>query len=655
MAAHKIKKLVGDFETTVYENQAETEVWASAIAEIGDNTDDVTILHSIRETYDYLLSLNQDVIIYYHNLKFDGSFWISFLLREKDYTTALNEEQTNFKAPKDLLHKELIYSISNRGMWYRIIFRYGMHTVEIRDSLKLLPFSIDSMATSFNTKHKKLEMEYKGIRYAGCDITEEEKHYIANDVLILKESLEMMFSDGHNRLTIGSCCLSEYKNIVKVNSYANDDWEKYSFIDMLGYEKLFPDLTKEAIPFEKFGAENADAFIRKSYRGGWCYVKKDRQKQVIRNGITIDVNSLYPSVMHSMSGNIYPIGQPTFWSGDRIPFEAQLPDRYYFLRLRVKFMLKPKHLPFIQIKGNGLYNPTEMLESSFIYDKTQDAYFDRYLGCDGVYHDSTVELTMTCTDWKLFKEHYQILFCEILGGCWFRAKAGLFDEYIDKYAEIKKNNKGAKRTEAKLFLNNLYGKMASSDDSGFKVAYVREDESLGFLSYAAHDKKVGYIPVGSAITSYAREFTIRAAQKNYDHFIYADTDSIHGDMKESQLKGMKLHDVDFCCWKVESHWTKGFFTRQKTYVELIDGKKYNIKCAGMPQKCKDLLELSFRGAQDINGEWTQEEKNFLFDEGGNKVVRTFEDFNIGLTVPGKLTPVQIKGGVVLADTPYEMR
>ena len=42
------------------------------------------------------------------------------------------------------------------------------------------------------------------------------------------------------------------------------------------------------------------------------------------------------------------------------------------------------------------------------------------------------------------------------------------------------NSKGAKRTEAKLFLNNLYGKLASSSNSSFKVAYVKEDESIGF-------------------------------------------------------------------------------------------------------------------------------------------------------------------------------
>ena len=35
--------------------------------------------------------------------------------------------------------------------------------------------------------------------------------------------------------------------------------------------------------------------------------------------------------------------------------------------------------------------------------------------------------------------------------------------------------------------------------------------------------------------------------------------------------------------------------------------------------------------------------------------RTIEDFTIGLSVPGKLLPKRIPGGVLLVDTDYKMR
>ena len=67
--------LVGDFETTVYEGQTETEVWASALVEMG--SEDVAIYHSIDETFEALRELDGNLIVYYHN-RHSGSLRISF-------------------------------------------------------------------------------------------------------------------------------------------------------------------------------------------------------------------------------------------------------------------------------------------------------------------------------------------------------------------------------------------------------------------------------------------------------------------------------------------------------------------------------------------------------------------------------------------------
>lgn len=97
-------------------------------------------------------------------------------------------------------------------MWYSITQKLPNNKLlEFRDSLKLLPFSVEVIGKSFATKHKKLDMEYTGYRYAGCEITEKEREYIANDVLVVKEALEIMLEQGHDKSTIGSCCLEEFK------------------------------------------------------------------------------------------------------------------------------------------------------------------------------------------------------------------------------------------------------------------------------------------------------------------------------------------------------------------------------------------------------------------------------------------------------------
>lgn len=53
-------------------------------------------------------------------------------------------------------NKTFKYSISDKGMWYSIIIKVGNHFIEIRDSLKLLPFSVKRIGESFGTKHKNL-------------------------------------------------------------------------------------------------------------------------------------------------------------------------------------------------------------------------------------------------------------------------------------------------------------------------------------------------------------------------------------------------------------------------------------------------------------------------------------------------------------------
>ena len=78
---------MGDFETTVYEGQTDTEVWASALVELG--TEDVKIFHSIDETYQHITELSGGLIIYYQNLKFDGAFWLSYILNTLQLKPAL--------------------------------------------------------------------------------------------------------------------------------------------------------------------------------------------------------------------------------------------------------------------------------------------------------------------------------------------------------------------------------------------------------------------------------------------------------------------------------------------------------------------------------------------------------------------------------------
>ena len=657
-----------DFETTVYEGQTETEVWSAAIVQL--NSREVYVFHSLDEFMDYIFTLNRP-LIYFHNLKFDGTFILDWLCRHLNFQNVVGENE-NLEV-EQMPPNSYRYSISAKmGQWYTMNIKTKETLIEIRDSYKLMPFSLKAIGQGFKTEHQKLEMEYKGRRYAGCYITPEEMEYIKNDVLVLIEALEIMYKDNHNRLTIGACCMNEYKNSLigtgqetletlpcgeyrfffdayKRGMRFNQEWDRW-----------FPDIYDNNLP-EEYGAETEGEYVRKAYRGGWCYLVKGKEGKVFHNGTTADVNSLYPSVMHSESGSRYPVGCPTFWKGN-IPSICERDDIYYFVRFTCRFVIKRDMLPFVQIKHNMLYCGTESLMTSDIL--IDGKYYDKYISTDSEeVHLIRPELTMTCTDFKLFQEHYNIYDLNILDGCWFHTKVGVFDTYINKYAKIKMESKGAKRTEAKLFLNNLYGKFATSKDSSYKYAYLDHDKDIvKYKKVIQEDKKPGYIPIGAAITSYARNFTIRAAQKNYHGkdkpgFIYADTDSISCDIPPEDFKGITVDPVKFCCWKQETTWDIGYFVRQKTYMkhiiaedlQPIEKPYWDIKCAGMTEYCKQLFLMSMGELEYDETKLNERELEFV------KTKRTMFDFQVGLSIPEKLIPRVLKGGVVLMEEDYTMK
>lgn len=609
MRTRNYEYYMADFETTVYEGQTYTEVWAAAVVKLWD--DKVEILHSFPEFLDYMCDKKTNIICYFHNIKFDGNFILDYLLR--------NGYKWNRVAEGKMLNKQFKCAISDRGPWYSITVKMHNMVIEFRDSYKLLPFSVKRIGKGFQTKHQKLDMEYEGFRYAGCVITDKEKEYIRNDVLVVKEALEIMFERGHQKLTIGSCCLEEFK----------------STYDKIDYKNFFPDLTEVEIDEEIYGECNADRYIRHSYRGGYCYLVKGKENRTYTNGWTADINSSYPSNMSSESGNRYPVGLPKFWQGD-IP---NLPEQsYYFVRIKCRFKIKDGMLPTVQIKGSFLYSGTDYLTTSDIYDYSSGTY-KRYYMRKGKLHDTQITMTMTCVDYELFLQHYDVYDLEVLDGCWFRTEIGLFDEYMYKYKKIKESSQGAERELAKLYLNNLYGKFSANDSSSYKVPYINKKNVLGFELVEEHEKKPGYIAIGSAITSYARRFVINAAQANYqgpdrDGFIYCDTDSIHCSGNPEDAKGIKIHPTNFCAWKLESYWDKAVFVRQKTYIEHVthnDGEPvepyYQIRCAGM--------------SEDAKQEFIKE--------------HTIEEFREGLKLKEGLKPVRMPGGVLLVKKGYDMR
>lgn len=549
-----------DFETTT--DPADCRVWAYGICEIG-NPDNFQYGNSIDGFMEWA-EKEKKVTTYFHNLKFDGEFILCWLF-EHGFKLVVDR--------RDLTDNTFTTLISDKGQFYSMEICFKRRGKErdslmIYDSLKILPFSVDAIAKGFNLPIRKLEIDYHETREKGHELTQQEIDYLRNDVDIVARALNTLFEQGLTKMTQGSNALYDYKQTVGTKNF----------------NKWFP------IP-------DYDSDIRQSYKGGFTYLNPKFKELDLSEGIVLDVNSLYPSVMYYQP---LPYGEGIFFKG------KYKPDKIYNLYVQMftcQFELKPGYIPTIQLKNNLSFIPTQYLESS-----------------DG----EDVTLCLTNVDLELFMEHYNVFNIEYHSGWKFKSTIGLFKEYIDKWNKVKMestlNGNKAMRTLAKLMLNALYGKFALNPNVQSKLPWYDN----GVIKYKLGEKETRepiYIPVGTFITAWARYKTISSAQKVYDRFVYADTDSLH--LVGTEIPDMlEIDPVKLGAWKHESTFTRARFIRQKSYIEEIDGV-LNITCAGMPDRCYQYV--------------------------------TWDNFHTGATYTGKLGMAHVNGGIVLKDIPFSIK
>lgn len=588
----KVIKLMADFETNTSEENC--RVWGSCVCDIetleilqlSNNIDDfITFLSTNCKTY--------SIEVFFHNLKFDGEFIISYLYQ-------------NGFAYDDFLGTENSFRtvISDMGLFYKLEIRFSGRKnkiVFIKDSLKIIPLPVKNIAKAFGLDILKGDIDYDLNREVDHKLTPEEIDYMKNDVLIVAQALKQMFEMGLTKLTIASNALHSYKESIG---------GKYKFRDR------FPLIPKED-----------DSFIRKSYRGGFVYVNPQIQyKDIKENGMTFDVNSLYPSRMYN---DLLPYGMPIKYNGE-YPNNEFYP--LYIQRIKCKFKLKKGYIPIIQIKNNSRFNDHEYLKNSGV---------------------ERVELTLTNIDLEMIKEHYKLTNVEYLDGYMFKGAHNLFKDYIDYWINVKNvatetDNKGLRQI-AKLMLNSLYGKFATNGSSDVKIPYIDSDNVVkhktkclveneeSFSGTLKEDKEMefNYTAIACFITAYSRRVTIQAIQgvgglSKDSRFCYADTDSIH--IRGTEMPNIWIDNVELGAWKHESNWTYAKFLRPKTYIEEIDGK-LDVKCAGMSDNVKKLVT----------------KENFKV---GFKVLAA--DPNIDKKYK-KLMPKRVKNGIILTPTDFTIK
>lgn len=563
--SRKLKSYVADFETTT--NPDDCRVWCYSISEIG-NEENTHIGKDIEDFLKYIETLGS-CNIYFHNLKFDSQFIIYYFL---------TNGYTHYEESKHLPVKGFTTLINEMGVFYSLEVRlsYKVH-IYFYDSYKKLPFSVKAISKAFNIPEAKGEIDYHKERPIGYELDENEKNYVMNDTIIVSKALQKQFSQGLTHMTIGSDALSYYKTLVD-------------------FDNLFPTIEPAL-----------DTFIRKSYKGGWVYLKPEYADKDIGKMQVYDINSLYPSRMYYC---LLPYDEPIAFQGEYVT-DKDYP--LYITHIFTMFKLKKNKLPMIQVKGQ----PFRFLDTEYITECL----------------DAPLELWLTSVDFELFKECYDIYYIDYVDGLKFRGKRDMFKEYIDYWNKVKVENSKedgdiSLRTLAKLMLNNLYGKMATQIVMKRKIPYLKEEGVVGYKQGTEEEKEPIYTAMASFITAYARDLTIRSALKVYKNFVYADTDSLHCLKDDSNNKKLPIDPVELGKFKLESEPRRARFLRAKTYIEEVyDNKQdkwyFNVKGAGMTPEIKDIV--------------------------------TWDNFHIGFKSDKKRQQKIVKGGVVICDVPFEIK
>ena len=672
---------VADFETASakwFDIEGETFVWAWAITNVHPEFISPLDLsdNAIVKTNRYILDKEpiQSFIdelksnyypnktkIYFHNLKFDGAFLLTYFINNKykdmsEQMYGVSDEDDDDE--RKTLPDNSFAILGDSTVWYSIKVNIEGKNIEFRDSLKRIPMKVKEMAYEYNLPILKGEIDYD--RDPHLPMSAEEEKYIRHDVLIVAEVLRQQYREGFTELTTASFSYNNYKRFLKQKG-----------IDI---KEVFGGLSKDA-----------SHFARRAYEGGEVFCNPDYQGQFLGDpfsnktlGFTWDINSMYPAVYSCMP---MPYGEPTtidsaydipyvnFEDGADLRNWRSNKNRYFVEIIECIATLKVNHIPSISI--NVGFNKR-------VFPKTI-AMKDKVL--------ADVRFEMLLAD-------YDIVYLNLGRVDVYKARQDLFFDYI-KQIVAEKNRAGIegnrmRKSLAKVKMNSLYGKFAQREEVVSATFIINADGELESKHYMSVSE-IRYVPLASIITAEARCLLVTQANKfGYKYVVYMDTDSIHTlaghhckEWRRRQLPQNKeekylqmsntltcdelyqqlldfeyghpdeiyCDEYDLGAFKIESQYTCGKWLRAKTYFE------------GNPVSDKEVEEYYAMNEEERGDDYIIKGSGFNLKgcikgagiPDNSKQQITVDNFTFGLVLYGKLLPTRVKGGVVLRESLYEIK
>ena len=517
--------------------------------------------HSIDTFINFLANFMPSSRIWFHNLKFDGNFIISYLLQNSFTWLPYEKKMTNGTFKTLISFKKIFYSIK---------VKINNKIFECVDSSKKITGTVEEIAKSWGLPILKGEIDYTKDRQLGYIPTLEEYAYIHNDTEIIYRVMEYEYQDGLTQMTTASDCLALFKETIGGDKM---------------YRSLFPELTIEE-----------DNYIRRAYRGGFCWVNPKFKGKVLSNIHVFDENSMYPDKMYNKP---LPYDKPIFYQGK---YKESVVYNLYIQHIKVACNLKDDGIPCILLHS-------QIFQSEYLVS-TKNEMIDLYL---------------TSIDLKLLFDNYEVQDIEYIDGVAFKSNNKLFRKYIEPIYISKCNTKGSEKMLAKLKLNGLYGKFASNPINYIIEPKLNEKGIVTYIVSGSEYSEPEYTALSCFVTAYAREDIIYILKANLPYAVYCDTDSAHL-LEGFDPSTIRQDSKKLGYYKLERVLFKAKYLAQKTYY-------------GFEQMENKVVEY-----KKICGASKEVKSNI-----------TFKRFNFGEEFEGKLVPKIVRGGVVLVNTTFTLK
>ena len=402
----------------------------------------------------------------------NNAIWYAHNGGEYDFKYLLAPMEAMTRRHNNMTVQPIRQGDSGRVIGFKI--RYRKNVYELRDSFALVNSSLLNMTRTLAPQYTKLDIGLKdGVTFDPAN--SDHRAYLEMDVRGLLASLitfrNLMLSEFDITLgwTIGSCAIRVLQKMLD--------------------------------PEQRYWRANpkVEAFIRRCYYGGYVFL---RTTETIEDAASVDVNSMYPSVMRDY-------GVPV---GAAIRVYREHPDKPGFYHVIA-------HVP-----DNGRMTCVPARSASGTVWPVGD--FETWL----YYGDMALGRAMGAT-------------FEVLDGYIFEEIGHPFDDFINLCERVRLEQKGtAMEMVVKLLQNSAYGKFGAKEET---TVYTLSDEALPAPFTPVTDPVTGmpsdllytrqetisqpymHIEWAAAITSNARTrlFSyIRAIGE--EQVVYGDTDSI---------------------------------------------------------------------------------------------------------------------------------